>query len=411
MGHVSLNNKTAKNTVINMTLLGSLLLLMSSAVRVGGSLYLPALPVIGNSLSISDAGMGLTITVYFMVFSLCVLVSGPFSDAFGRRPLILVGGVIFIAGSFVCGMADSFSILLSGRIVQAIGASMIPGTSRAMIRDAGSDTQVMSLLGWMAVLGGLLMVAAPILGGLITEAYGWRYNFWVLVLFSILVMVVMFLRLPETLVDEKRIKLHLVLVLKSYGRMLLSPKFVLVIMPVVCCFAIQGAYLASSPFIFIKSFMLTPTQFGLSNIAIVVALMGGRYLSISMATRYSSRAAYLAGAMIVLVSGVAFTLIAIMEYENIYALLLAIGIFGLGFGTISPVGIRSSITAFRETSGMAAALQGCLAFGGISIGSGFVSWMLKHFSESSPVEVLSFSVIILAVLTFGLAIYAKNDLV
>jgi len=405
-----MTQQTSNRTIISVSALGGLLLLTSSIVRVGACLYLPALPVIGKDLSISDAGMSLTLTVYFTVFSLFILISGPLSDAFGRKFLILIGAVIFIVGSFVCGVSNSLTYLLTGRIIQAIGASMIPGTSRAMIRDVGSDIQVVSLLGWMAVLGGLLMVGAPILGGIITETYNWHYNFWILVVFTFLTLIIISYFLPETLLTEKRIKINLLPVLNTYKTMMLSPEFFMVILPVSLCFVIQGVYLATAPFIFIKSFMMTPTQFGLSNIAIVIALTLGRYLSLSMVKFYSNKTAYVTGAIIVLISGIIFTVVGINEYENIYTLLTGISIFGIGFGIIAPVGLKSSITAFRQTSGMAAALQGCLVLGGTAAGSAGIALMMKH-SELSPMKILSISVALIACLIFGSVLSSKNNLV
>ena len=403
-----MTKETVNKTILSVGAIGGLLLLTSSIVRVGACLYLPALPVIGKDLSISDAGMSLTMTAYFTIFSLFILISGPLSDAFGRKSLIVIGAIIFIIGSFVCGISNSLAYLLTGRIVQAIGASMIPGTCRAMIRDVGSDTQVVSLLGWMAVLGGLLMVGAPILGGIITEAYNWHYDFWLLVVFTFVTLLIISYFLPETLIKEKRIKLNLLPLLNTYKTMISSPKFFLVILPVALCYVIQGVYLATAPFIFIRSFNMTPTQFGLSNIAIVVALTIGRYLSLSMVKKYSNKTAYLSGAIIVLISGVIFTIIEINEYENIYTLLTGISFFGIGFGTLAPIGLKSSITAFRQTSGMAAALQGCLVLGGTAIGSAGIALMMKH-SELSPMKILSISVAIIACLIFASVLSLKNQ--
>jgi MFS family permease len=288
---------------------------------------------------------------------------------------------------------------------------MIPGTARAMIRDVGSDTQVVSLMGWMAVLGGLMMVAAPIMGGVITESFNWRYNFWFLVLFSLIVLTVIVISLSETLPREKRIQLHPSVVFKAYGRMIISPRFTLVIMPIVICFAVQGAYLASAPFIFIKGFKLSPTEFGLTNISIVTALLGGRYLSVYSIKKYSPSAAYIIGSSIVLLSGITFAVIAFFEFHNIYTLLGGISVFGLGFGVLSPVGMKSSITAFRETSGMAAALQGCLVLAGTALGSAGIAFVLKVLPDIYPMQTLAVWVTILTFFSFATSLTAKKQII
>ena len=376
----------------------ALLLLVSSIIRTGACLYLPALPIIGENLGISDADMTLTLTVYFIVFALFNLLCGPVSDAYGRRGLIVAGGLIFAIGSFFCGMAQSNGHLLTGRIIQAIGASMIPGTSRAMIRDICSGIQVVSLMGWLGVLGALMLVAAPILGGVITETFGWRYNFWFLVIFSLAVELVMIARIPETLSMDKRTRIGSVPILPQYGRMLAAPEFLTVLLPVVFCFAFQGVYLAAAPFVFMKEFMLTPSQFGLSNIVIVVALTGGRYISVAAVKRSSAETAYTIGAAVILIAGLLFGLLLSAIWWNMYSLLTAVAFFSLGFGVITPIGLKSSLTAFRDRSGMASALQGFLVLGGTAVGSGCITLIMNHFETVTPGSILSGCALLLACL-------------
>ncbi len=407
-----MKNTLPNNTdvVINIAGFSILLLLASSIIRVGACLYLPALPVIGKNLGISDAGMTLTLTVYFIVFALFSLVCGPFSDAFGRRWVILAGGAVFIVGSFICGLAQSNAHLLSGRVVQAIGASTIPGTSRAMIRDVGTDVQVVSLMGWMAVLGALLLVGAPVLGGIITEIAGWRYTFWFLVVFALTVLMIMLDKIPETLPLEKRHRLSLPPVLLSYLEMMTSPKFFMVILPVVFCFAFQGAYLAAAPFIFIKGFMLSPTQFGLSNIVIVIALTGGRFITVRTVKHHSAERAYVIGAFIALSAGIFFLVIMLGGYWNLYALLAAVAFFCLGFGVLSPIGLEASLTAFRDRGGMAAALQGFLVLGGTAFGSAIIALLMKRFPDLTPMSLLSIYSATLSTLIFGSVLAGRNKL-
>jgi hypothetical protein len=160
-----------------------------------------------------------------------------------------------------------------------------------------------------------------------------------------------------------------------------------------------------------KSFMMTPVQFGLSNIVIVIALMGGRYISLGTVRYHSGALAYTVGALIVLTAGIIFAVVLIKGYENIYALLAGIMVFGLGFGALAPVGMKSSITAFRETSGMAASLQGCLVLGGTAIGSGSVALVLNNMPGISPMAVFAVFVGVLSLLTFISAIGVRNKLV
>jgi len=405
------HNPAADSGIANFAAFSAMIMLVSSIIRIGACLYLPAIPVIGETLQISNADMGFTITIYFAVFSIFSLVAGPCSDAFGRRILIIAGIMIFIIGSVVCGSANAFPSLLAGRIIQAVGASMIPGTSRAMVRDAGNDIQVVSLLGWLAVLGGIFLVGAPILGGVITEHFGWRSNFWFLLIFGLLTLAITISRLQETLAPEKRFNLAISPVLKSYTEMLTSAEFILSLLPIIFCFIFQGAYLAAAPFIFIKDFQLSPTQFGISNIVIVLAITAGRYISVAAIKHFSDLIGYRIGGGIILLAGMVFTAIYFFQIDGLTPLFIALALFCIGFGTLSPIGMKSSITVFREKSGMAAAMQGCLLLGSVAIGSAIISTLMKHFPHLQTASIFSALIIVVAILTFITTLTGSKRLV
>jgi DHA1 family bicyclomycin/chloramphenicol resistance-like MFS transporter len=378
--------------------LGRLLLTVNAVTRTGACLYLPAIPLIGHDLGISDAGMGITVTAYFAVFALCSLIVGPFSDAFGRQKIIISGLAVFIAGSLVCTMADGFTLLITGRILQAVGASMIPGTSRAMVRDAATDTQFVSLLGWLAVLGGILLVGAPVLGGFITQYAGWRANFLALLLFATAVFVMLLFKLPETLTIARRTAFVPGQALRSYLTMVKSGDFTLVMLPVICCFIFQGAYLALASFVFVKELGFTPVQFGLSNIIIVVGLAGGRKISLRTENSASAAIGYRYSALVLLLtSSVAATLI-ITGVVTAIPVMLTVFLFALGFGIVSPLGMKASISAFRQQSGTAAALQGFGLLGATAVGSAGAAVAMKYLPELPPARLFAYCALIIPLL-------------
>jgi DHA1 family bicyclomycin/chloramphenicol resistance-like MFS transporter len=360
-------------------LFAAVVLLVGSIIRVGASIYLPAMPLIGEKLAIDRAQMSHTLTVYFVVFASCIVVAGMLSDAYGRRPVLLAGMVFFILGSAVCATAHGYAPLIAGRALQAFGASMIPGTLIAMVRDACSDLRVVSLIGWLAVLGGLCLVGAPMLGGLLTSALGWRANFWFLVFFTLAVLVVTWLQVPETHPEEVRIPLHPGKTLALTGSMLTSSAFLLVLLPVIAFFALQGAFLAAAPYIVMNGYGLSPAAFGASNIVIVIGLFSGRGFGTWLFRRWGGVKVYRCGGLAALVAGLAFLGLGQGWFSGLWGFLLVAGLFAAVFGILAPVGMKSSVTAFRTHSGVAAALQGALLLGASALGSAAVGLLLKHF--------------------------------
>jgi DHA1 family bicyclomycin/chloramphenicol resistance-like MFS transporter len=394
----------------NFGVLAAVVLLVSSVIRTGACLYLPAMPSIAKQLNIHTAAMGLTITIYFLVFSGCILVAGPLSDAFGRKKIILSGLIIFGLGSVLCGTATSFWSLLPGRIVQAAGASLIPGTSRAAVRDAGDDIQVVSIMGWLAVLSSVMLVGAPIAGGFITRWFQWRGNFAVLAILSLMMFFMAMVFMPETLPKNLRTNLTLSKTFKQYYKIIMSYKFMLLLAPVICFFAFQGAYLVAAPFIFIHEYGLTPIQFGLSNIIVVVALMIGRHISVTVSKQHNSAGGLRIASWLTMFSVVLFAAVLWLRLDNIYAAFVTLGVFAISFGTVLPIGMKESITLFRDQSGMAAAVQGSLLLGATAIGSMITSEIIKHL-EYIPILYIFVSInIVLALMIILLLIPAKSIL-
>ncbi|NOY74775.1 MAG: multidrug effflux MFS transporter [Kiritimatiellaeota bacterium] len=347
----------------------ALLFLISSVARLAGSLYLPSLIEIGRELSLSDALLSETLTVYFTAFAISTLFAGALADSFGRKKVVFGGVVVFVCGSFLCAMAGSAETLILARVLQAIGASCVPVAGRAMIRDACDDRQVLVVLGWMAALGGLVPILAPMLGGLITDTLGWRWNFWFLAVFAIVISILIAVKLPETLDHGERRPLHLVSILANYAEMLKSPAFILVLLPLELAFGVQGAYLASSPFIFIKTFGLSPLTFGMMNVIVVGALIGGRFLATFLIDRASTYFAYVFGASLLLLGGSVLALLDVSRCVSLTTVLGGLSIAVGGFGVLLPIGLKSVMTAFRSRSGSASALHGCLSLGAVAGGS------------------------------------------
>ena len=129
------------------------------------ALYTPALPALVPIFGTTASVMKLTVTVYFLGFSFALLLAGPFSDAFGRRPMLIVFFAVYLGGSLVAALSPSVEWLLVGRTLQGIGAAAGITASRALVRDlftGQSAARIMNLVGLMV---GIAPAASPTLGG------------------------------------------------------------------------------------------------------------------------------------------------------------------------------------------------------------------------------------------------------
>ena len=364
-----------------------LVLFIGSIVRIGASIYLPAMPLIAEEMHVSKALLSNTLTVYFVVFAVFSLPAGILSDAYGRKRVLMSGMFFFLLGSVTCALSESYEMLMFGRMVQAFGASMVPGTLMAMIRDACSDIRVVSLMGWLTVLSGLFLVAAPIIGGVLTYFFGWSANFWFLALFTLFVFVLTFYSMQETHPTHARTPVNLRQTLRISLSMLRAPSFILVLAPVISFYAIQGAFLAAVPFILMGEYGLDPVIFGISNINIVMGLFSGRYLGMTILKKYGSKTIYSVGTLSAIFVALLFIAIALGWIGGLWSFLLITGIFASVFGMMAPIGMKSSLSAFRSVSGVAASLQSTTLFIASALGSAAVG-LLMYTSPSLSAEVV-----------------------
>ena len=385
-----------------------LVLFIGSIVRIGASIYLPAMPLIAEELQISKALMSDTLTVYFIVFASFTLLAGILSDAYGRKRVLMSGMFFFILGSMVCAISESYEMLMFGRIIQAFGASMVPGTLMAMIRDACSDLRVISLIGWLTVLGGLFLVAAPIIGGVLTHFFGWNANFWFLALFTLFVFVLTFYSMQETHPEHERIPVDIRQTLSISLRMLRAPSFILVLAPVISFYAIQGAFLAAVPFILMGEYGLDPVIFGISNINIVIGLFSGRYLGMYILRKYGNASVYKYGAWLAIMVALLFIAIILGWLSGLWTFLIISGIFAAVFGMMAPLGMKSSLSAFCSVSGVAAAVQSATLFIASALGSAVVGILMHHFETLSVETIFAMVSAVLCLIAAATALKSKT---
>ena len=380
--------------------LGAYLVSIVAMVRLGTSLYLPALPRIGADLGLSPRQLSSTLSIYLAAFSLFSLFLGPLSDRWGRRVLMRGGIAAFLAGSAFCAFSHGFGMLLSGRLFQALGGAAVQVGTRAIARDAFDDRQMLGVMGWIGAITGMIPVLAPFLGGLITQGFGWRANFFLLVLSTLAVGSVARRYNTETLPAKKRISLGIGATLHSYASMIVAPSFILPMVPLMLCFAAQGAYLVGAPFIFVHVLGLSPAAFGTTSLVPVAALFSGRSLCLAAQKRGSLPAAFSAGAAIAFLGGLLLVAVHRLGWVSPVPILLSCGVFCLGFGILLPIAMKAGLSAFPNRVGTSSALFGCLNLAASAVGSAGVGGALVQ----GPRDVSTLANFTLAVTLAGLLV-------
>ncbi|MCC6473741.1 MAG: MFS transporter, partial [Burkholderiales bacterium] len=187
-------------------------------------LFLPAMPAVKLAFGISDAASGLMLSVTLFVVAFATLAYGSLSDRYGRRPLLLGGLAIFTLGSAISALAPSPELLLAGRAVQAVGAGCSGGLTRAIARDAYGTEGLVTVIAYLTMAYTLGPMIAPLAGGFLIDASGWRSVFWLAAVSGAMILVAAWRVLGETLPAEKRLAQQAGM-LRDYARLFSSLRF------------------------------------------------------------------------------------------------------------------------------------------------------------------------------------------
>ncbi len=188
----------------------ALIAMLFATIALSIDAMLPAITDIGQLLSPEAPNRAmLIIGAFFLGMGLGTFVSGPLSDAWGRKPVMMIGGLVYSIASLVCYFAGSLEVLIAARVVQGIGAAGPRTVSLAMVRDMYRGREMARIMSFAMMIFMVAPAIAPLMGQAIIHIAGWHAIFLVFVLFSAASLVWLGLRQPETLAKADRIPLNI----------------------------------------------------------------------------------------------------------------------------------------------------------------------------------------------------------
>lgn len=198
---------------------------------------LPALPQIAADLSAASTNRAQLVVIFFMIgMGIATFFTGPLSDRFGRRPVLLTGVLIYILSSLLAWLAPTLELLLAARILQGIGASGPRVVAMAIVRDLYSGRHMARILSLIMMTFTLVPAVAPLIGAAIINGFGWRAVFVSFVLFALISGGWFALRQPESLPVENRRPLRFSLMVDALIEMLVHPTVSLAMLAQAFCY-------------------------------------------------------------------------------------------------------------------------------------------------------------------------------
>ncbi|PJI91835.1 DHA1 family bicyclomycin/chloramphenicol resistance-like MFS transporter [Yoonia maricola] len=183
----------------------ALMAMVAATISFSIDAMLPALPDMGAALSPDNLNQAqLIITSFVLGMGIGTLFTGPLSDAYGRKPVMIGGAVVYILASAVAWQAQTLEVMLVARLVQGLGAAGPRVVALAVVRDLYAGPDMARILSFIMIVFALVPALAPTIGHYIIVQFGWHAIFIAFMLFSMITTVWMLLRQPETLTPDKR---------------------------------------------------------------------------------------------------------------------------------------------------------------------------------------------------------------
>jgi DHA1 family bicyclomycin/chloramphenicol resistance-like MFS transporter len=338
--------------------------------------YLPALPAIAKSFSISLAAAQQTLTVYLFSFAFMTLFYGTLSDSFGRRPVIIVSLILYLLSSLGAIWSPSIGWLLLFRLMQGLSAGAGSVVGRAMIGDLFSGAEAQRMMSFISVVFGLAPAVAPILGGWLQAAFGWRSIFVFITVFTVTLLLVCARVLPETLPVAKRHPFHFKRIVSHYWNVGCHARFVAKCVSNALSFSGVLIYIGSAPVFVMTILHLSVKDFGWLFIPLIGGMTLGSILSARLSHHLHPRTSIYAGFFLMWAAAVANLIYATLFTAAIPWAVIPSFFYCIGMSFASPPVIVTTLEMFPETRGMAASLMSFTFMIVFAVGSGLVCPLL-----------------------------------
>lgn len=326
---------------------------------------LPALTSIAESLGVSVSSAALTLSIFLFGFAVAPIAYGPLADSYGRRPVLLFGGVLFTVTSLACALAPSIEVLLVCRVFQGVGAGAGMVLALTIVRDTFEGSVARARLSYVATLRIVAPMIAPTLGGWVMLMAGWRAIYGTMALAGAAVTLAVYLGMPETRpANTVAARATFSSLAHVYMRVLRTPVTMSNALVNALTFGCQFSYIVGSPLLIMQVLGLSAqtfgavfamTAFGIMAASIINGRLNARGVSPHKLLRFG----------LALSSTTAF-LFMLATFTNVLPLWLIVPLLMLNtfsFGMIVPNASHAAVEPLPEMAGLASGVVSALMMG------------------------------------------------
>ncbi len=318
--------------------------------------FVPALPVAAKSLGAGMGAMQMTVSLYILGLAAGQLVYGPLADRFGRRPVLLAGLAIYAVSGLAAAVAPDVHALIAARLFQAVGGCAGLVLGRSIVRDTAEPQEATRRLALMNLMVAVGPSVAPLIGGALATALGWRSIFYALFTLGVVGFLFAWRLLPET--GSPGAALDGAALARNYRQLVGSRAFVGFSVGGGCATTSMYAFIASAPFIFVDQLHRPAHEAGIYLAILVSGVWLGSFLTSRLISRVRldrlmvrSNALSVAAAFVLLGAALAGQL-------SVPLIVASMFLFTVGAGMASPAALTLAIGVNPKVIGSASGLYG-----------------------------------------------------
>jgi len=362
------------------------LTLMAGLGALSMNVFLPSLPGMTEYFHTDYRLMQLSVALYLGVNAVLQIIIGPISDSYGRRPVVLASIVLFLLATLGCLMSPTAQIFLAFRMAQAV---IVAGLvlSRAAIRDMVPANQAASMIGYVTMGMAIVPMIGPAVGGVLDQAFGWKANFWILIILGLLVLWLTWRDLGETAtLREGGLKAQIA----EYPELLTSRRFWGYCLTAACASGSFFAYLGGAPFVGSVIYKMEPARMGIFFGAPALGYLVGNFVAGRFSIRLGINPMILIGTVIS-TTGLAMSVALFhLGLGSEWVFFGFMTLVGLGNGMVLPNANAGMLSVRPQLAGSAAGLGGALLIGGGAGLSAIAGSMLAPQTGAFPLLWLMF---------------------
>ena len=383
------------------------LILLASISALTMNIFLPSLPNIASELNSSTSILGLSVGIYLASSAVLQLIIGPFSDQFGRRPLILWSLIIFCISTLATVFVTNTAQFLILRIFQAISASCMV-LARAIVRDTTESIEKAgSKIAYVTMGMALVPMVGPAIGGLLDYQYGWESSFWLLFILGLVILIISFFDVGETLSDHNQSFLEQI---STYPSLLRSKRFWGYCLSSAFVSGAFFSYLGGAPFVGNEVFGLEPKDLGFWFGAPAIGYVLGNFLSGRFSTKIGLDKMIFLGVTTALF-GVSISLtISLFDHGSVLSFFGLMTLVGLGNGMSIPNATAAMMSINPKLAGTAAGLGSAIMIGGGAGLSAIANFILIPGSSEIPLILLMWTSVFCGLCSVAYVSYRKKTL-